>query len=70
MHGGPFQGVHGLIGTILSELKTQLFSPLSLALGSLQGTVGGNFNPDDYAWGQNGLDDILTQVKYFFSISS
>ena len=38
-----------------------MFSPL--ALGSLQGTVGGNFNPDDYAWGQNGLDDILTQVN-------
>jgi len=47
MHG-PFQGFHGLIDTILSSLQA--------------GTVGGGFNPGDYVWGQNGLDDILTQL--------
>ena len=25
--------------------------------------TGGSFSPGDYAWGQNGLDDIITQVK-------
>ena len=24
--------------------------------------AGGSFSPGDYAWGQNGLDDIITQV--------
>jgi len=51
LHGmvhGPFQGFHGLIDTILSSLQA--------------GTVGGGFNPGDYVWGQNGLDDILTQL--------
>ena len=34
--------------------------------GSSSGVNQGNFNMNDFAWGENGLDDIITQV--FISI--
>ena len=37
---------------------------LFVSLATIPGAMaGGSFSPGDYAWGQNGLDDIITQVK-------
>ena len=37
---------------------------LFILLATIPGAMaGGSFSPGDYAWGQNGLDDIITQVK-------
>ena len=40
---------------------------LFILLATIPGAMaGGSFSPGDYAWGQNGLDDIITQVKKGF----
>jgi len=48
-HEQVFQGgLHGLLSNLISTIPGAM--------------TGGSFSPGDYAWGQNGLDDIITQL--------
>jgi len=31
--------------------------------------IGANINPDDFAWGEEGLDNIITQVHTTFFLN-
>ena len=57
------QDLQNMIQNILVFGKFPAFGTFFLNyLGSTTGMNPGNFNMADFAWGENGLDDIITQV--------
>lgn len=50
----------GRSGTVVTTGLPAIIAQLMNTIGG--GTISASFNPADYAWGQSGLDDIITQL--------